>query len=305
MPTLPTTQLYRDNDQTRVIFTAEINPQAFLAQRSSLGVVLRIPVMLTPLTSATPLALCGTLGLPNEQCGIPIPEQPFSRHDQYLDVPISDEQIARLERARAGKQLVLEIKLRGLAMISDSLAIVASNFAPPLTIARDEWLGILEQLNAGRRRLVELPVAPRTDGPWSRVSEHLERASWRLAGGDAGGSLSESRTASERLIEAIGADIGRSRQPSDKALYNYACAVAGIIADSHRDRSGDPYEVISGCVGLVYSVFAMASETHNGLAHIERLNAELALNTLGGLYSYTAQAGLRAVTAPETTTAEP
>ena len=299
MPTLPTVQLYRDSNPGQIIFNVEVNPQALLAQRTSLGAALRIPAALTPVVhNAHPLTLYGAIGLPNEQGGISIPDQPFGRYDQYLEIPMTDEQLARLERARAGQQLVLEIRLRGLAMIGETPVIVAANYAPSLTIPRDEWLRVLEQLDGGCRRLIELPAPPRTDGMWARVSEHLQRASWRLAAGDPGGALSEARTASERLIEAIGADVGRPRQAStDKALYNYASAIASIIATAHKERTGDPYEVVSGSVSLVYSVFAMASETHNGLDRIERLNAELAVATLSALYAYAAQAALRSITA--------
>lgn len=61
-----------------------------------------------------PFLFEGTFCWPGEHVGLMIPLQTVGGGTAELNVPISDEQIASLERKRAGKELRVELDLRAV-----------------------------------------------------------------------------------------------------------------------------------------------------------------------------------------------
>jgi hypothetical protein len=236
------------------------------------------------------LIVSGVLSWTGELDGLIIPAQPIVNNRPFLSAPISDEQIVRIERKRAGGQVMLDLRLNGIGTVSNSTWVLSSNFAPTVVVPRDKWLEVLVALGAGTRRIVELPPPPEARGPkWDEAARRIEAASWRLSSGDAGAALSESRTAYERTLEALGDELGRPRKEKE-ALKNFADVVATRIDGSHLDRSDDAYVVLAATVRLAAITFGFASHpVHRGLDTTERINAELALQLISTLYTYFAR----------------
>lgn len=252
-----------------------------------------VPVERDNRFQGTPLLVSGQLRWSGEPDGLMIPTQPLPANRPFLVVPITDEQIARIESKRAGGQATFDLALSAIGIVSNSTWILSPSFAPPVVVPRDDWLKVLEQLGAGSRRIVELPAPPQAQGPkWADASGRIEAASWRLSSGDPGGAMSETRTAYERLLEALGDELGRSRLEKEP-LKNFAEAIASVAEAGHTDRSDDAMAVLAGAIRLAATTFAFASHpVHRGLDTTERINAELALQTVTALYTYLARVAL-------------
>ncbi|MGH7747331.1 MAG: hypothetical protein ACREQ5_21620, partial [Candidatus Dormibacteria bacterium] len=150
-------------------------PQLLRAIPSRFGPTLALPVQLRAESSMRPVLVVGTLCWPSELSGLPVPAQPILRNPVELRIPLSDEQLARLEAHRAGHELALELRLRGLAQFNTSTIPVSSGHNPTtILIPRDRWLAVLDQCGFGKRRLIELPPPPPApDDAWGAVTGQL------------------------------------------------------------------------------------------------------------------------------------
>jgi hypothetical protein len=124
-----------------------------------------IPIQRDTRFQGTPLIVSGVLSWTGELDGLIIPAQPIVNNRPFLSAPISDEQIVRIERKRAGGQVMLDLRLNGIGTVSNSTWVLSSNFAPTVVVPRDKWLEVLVALGAGTRRIVELPPPPEARGP--------------------------------------------------------------------------------------------------------------------------------------------
>jgi hypothetical protein len=285
---LPTLYLARDNGIGEGVASLAVDVLRICGIRSSIGLALALPVEINTFGRATILQISGSFGFPNESTGLEIPTQPLVFNSEYLSIPISESQLARIERVRSGKPLVLEARIRAIALINDVPHVVVAQNPLTLPVPLEKWLEVLETLNQGRRRLIELPAIQNpVDPSWASASEQLEKASWRLAAGDSGGSMSETRSALERVVEAVGLAVGRPRTPTDTAMKNYVEAVIAAAKARHTPRSADPYRVLESCLQLTIAVFQYSSDVaHQGLDAADRVSADLALSLTAALYSY-------------------
>ena len=157
-----------------------------------------------------------------------------------------------------------------------------------LVTPRDEWIRILAGMGYGQRRLVELPPPPSgLGGLWEAAVQRIDAGAARLAAGDSGVSLAETRIATERLIEAIGESIGR---PRNGGLRPSADAIVAELLRRHVDRSADPYGLLAKSIGLIVEIFSFASEPgHNAFDGSDRRDAELALSLITAVYVFSAR----------------
>lgn len=126
------------------------------------------------------ISLEGWIGLGNvteNDARLPIPSQVVWPVPQYrLQVPITGAQIEAIEEARKGGQVNLTVWLGGVASSDQGLVAVQSTNSSWLTIERERWLAVLQQLGAGTRRLVELPEPrlPRGAQHWAECMRLLD-----------------------------------------------------------------------------------------------------------------------------------
>jgi hypothetical protein len=259
----------------------------FNGDRSTFGGVLKLPVELSRDLPGTPLMLAGTLRLTGETEGLSIPAQTMLVNENTIRIPISDEQLARLEDKRLGKAPMFELFLRGIGTVDGSIVILNSHHPVNLPVPLEEWLKVLDQLGFGKRRLIELPPAPARAGKtWAAAAAQIQEASRRLSKGDSGGAMLEARNALQRTLEAAGESIGRP-QAEKEAFTNFGKALAAGLRSRHVDRSDDPHAVLADAVTLAISTFGFGSDPgHTSLTNTERVHAELAISVATALYTY-------------------
>jgi hypothetical protein len=264
--------------------------QRFDADRSTFGGVLLLPAELSQGFKGTPLMLAGTLRLAGEREGLAIPAQSVIMNENTLRIPISDDQVARLEEKRSGAEPIFELSLRGTGIVDGVAAVLNSSHPVCLTVPLPRWIKALEGLGFGRRRLIELPPPPTRDGAlWEAASAQIQAATGRLTTADLGAAIAEARIALQRTIEAVGACVGRS--PVKGAPFGpYADQIAAILDGMHQKKSDDPFQALADAVRLAKSCAGVASDPpHTGLSVAERVHAELALSIATALYTYFAR----------------
>ena len=164
----------------------QIDPAVIAGGRGTFGPVLFLPYTLPKQEEASAplhlLSLEGWIGLGNDtdsSARLLIPSQIIWPGPQYrLQVPLTDAQIEAIEQVRNGNLVNLIVWLGGLAFGGQSLVPVQSSSSGYLTIERERWLTVLQQLGAGTRRLVELPEPRLPQGvpPWTECVRLLEGA---------------------------------------------------------------------------------------------------------------------------------
>lgn len=276
------------------LLTFQTNAAQTAASRSVAGGLLQLPFASVPSEGQRPpfevVLISGFLCWGNEPSGLLVPAQAVVYGMQYLDVPITDEQIERLERLRDGGDALFALQVRALVRIPDGVVAANLTHATQYTIPREKWLALLEQLGFGKRRLIELPSVPTgLGGKWDEASSLLASATRRLAAGDVGAALGEGRTAMERSLGAIGAAIGRPRGDGE-SVRTFVDALVVELDDKHVSRSEDPYAALAQSVRLAYELFGFASDPgHKGLHVGDRATAELGLTLATALYVYFAR----------------
>ncbi len=290
----------------RINFSADDRPAAPVAayevnaaqrtggNRGSLGTSIQLPLEPVRALVGVPLLVWGTLSWNSEHEGIAIPAQSVSRMTipAMLSIPITDEQITRIETKRAGGPALFDLRLKSLVLVDGNVASCTSdNFPTLIVIPLDEWIKILAMLGYGERRLIELPPAPAAkSAEWRDALKQIAAASQRLAKGDAGAAIGEVRIAMDRLVEGLGVELGRPRADKEPSK-NYFAVIAGEVRKLHLARSDDPYEVLARTIELASAIHEFSSDPmHNGLTASERSDAELAITTASALYSYVVRA---------------
>lgn len=294
---LPTISLQYDTDG-QTLATFECDPSRITGRRSFAGGMLWLPFQQMGKTynGAAITFVYGQLAMFADESGLPIPAQPLIRNKGHLEVPITDEQLAALERERGGRLLEMRLIVEGTATYNGGTVGVRSPHAPTLQI-HEKWLTTLNALGFGSRRIVELPAMPTNiGGSWDDAAQRIQQATQRIAAGDVGVALAETRIALERTVESIGALLGRPREEKE-AVRNYFNAVATLAESRHVSHSDDPFEAIAAAIRLGYATFRWTSEPqHAALNAGERANAELALAIVTALYVYGVR--LRALAPP-------
>jgi len=104
--TLPSIDFFRDGIIGTTVATVRCNiPTRIRGQRSTVGPVLQLPLEAVHERSAKIMMLYGVLKLAGENEGITIPAQSFVINDTQLRIPMTDEELARIETHRAGKEI--------------------------------------------------------------------------------------------------------------------------------------------------------------------------------------------------------
>jgi hypothetical protein len=278
--------------------TIEIDPAEVVGVRSVLGSALLFRFKCTPDLWGDPAvrlhALEGWIAAGSESvvlCGIRIPSQTIY-HDQ-MTVPITDEEIAAIEKGRTDDAAIFRISLMGLATFpnpnhtmeqyvrqADGKMAPDSSHRPDvravrdqngdggqlLRIEREHWLKILEQLGAGKRRLIELPepTLPVGQATWAECIRLLSEATQLFPRGQYPQVLSACRTIIEGVTVVLCAHWGVVKDPktsfntwsrelpthlavlwksdADSAKMFYALLQAGWTwaSQSHHSGSGFP-----------------------------------------------------------------
>src|SRR6266568_603182 len=143
----------------------EVDPAKVAGGRGIFG-----PMLFRPYTLPTPdeasaslrlLSLKAWVGYGNvadSTARLLIPSQIIWPTPQYrLQVPLTDMQIEAIEEERKGERVNLTVWLGGLAYMGRAVVPVQSTTSGYLGIEREHWLTVLRDLDAGARRLVELP----------------------------------------------------------------------------------------------------------------------------------------------------
>ena len=114
----------------------------------------------------------------NETDGLHIPLQALSPNSSVF-VPISDDQLARFEEVRSGREPEFSLRLEVVAQHQDTGEVRVLNhgfYSQRLPISRDSWATILDRCGFGLRLMVELPPPPRDlGGAWDDASRSARR----------------------------------------------------------------------------------------------------------------------------------
>lgn len=269
------------------LVTVEIEGSRVRGSRSAFGPTLHvgIQVIFEP-NKHSPLLFEGMLCWPGEHVGLFIPLQSVGRGTADLIVPISDHQIASLERKRAGGELRFELDLRAIGN-PDEPGVIGRYSCNPriaLDVPRDRWKDALNALGVGTVRIVELPPYPIADEPLKAASVQLESSVRLFSEARYGETIVASLTALERMVESIGSRVGLPRD--EKPFSPYVDELTAKLRG--RNKGDDPLALIGN---LIKAAFGWSSHpAHQGFNVSERDDALFALNLCTALYSYIAPA---------------
>jgi len=273
-------------EHSTTVVSVMVEPGMMRGSRSTFGPLLHIGMSYVFESPRRPFLFEGTLRWGGETTGITIPLQMVVSMME-LTVSLSDHQVDAIERSRAGKEPVFQLELRALdGPGSDGqLRWYRSPSQFPLMVPREVWQRAIDGFgSAGTFRIVELPAAPPARSPqWARAQNSVASAAQQLAAGRFGESVATSRTALERIAEALGEDVGAHREDTKTPIGSYIDRLARQIAGD-APRQGNDFAVLGQ---LMKSLNAWASEpVHQGFDVSERDEATFALNLCVALYSY-------------------
>lgn len=228
----------------------EIDPSEMQGHRSVFGPALLLRFKCTP--DVHPYAdeirlhsLEGWIGWHSEQGMMPsirIPSQLLDPNTHFLQVPISDEQVEKIEQLRNGEAVILRITLVGLATVRNpalQIAHVVQNSdgstklearpqlelhkllasgdgAQTIRIEREQWLSILREVGFGTRRLIELPQPSLPSGDdmrWEECIRLLTDATQLFRMGRYEQVLGNCRKIVEGVVEVLCNRWGIARDP--------------------------------------------------------------------------------------------
>lgn len=224
------------DEQDRITIRVQIDPTTISGQRGAFGPALFLKYTLSginrDMTGPQLLSLEGWIGWTNETeyaARLRIPSQTLWPNIDSLQVPVTDEQIEAIERHRNSGVVSLTVALAGLATFPMRLpAPPASSPGRPGTsgraspiwqgtvqvqnanvnqvvIERERWLTILQQLEVGTRRLVELPEPrlPRQEPRWAECLRLLEGATQFYRRGEYDQALINCRQIAEGIPQVL------------------------------------------------------------------------------------------------------
>jgi hypothetical protein len=235
---------FRD-EQMRWHFGLEADSARFTGTRTTLGPALLIgTVPSAQPAKITPLVFSGWLFWGNENHGLLIPPQPLRGGHGTLAVPVTDLQLAAIERSRKESEPFFSLSLHMTAQTEDkSVLLLGGHEGRPADlypISGDVWRRALDACGYGRIRIVELPPAPMVDGDWAAAADALVLASDRIRSGDYAGSKVAARTALECMLEAL---EGRLQLKRPRQWGQRVELVAKTIAALHDKNGNDPYDL--------------------------------------------------------------
>jgi hypothetical protein len=294
----PRMDFQQDNAPSQSLLAFEFELARCRGLHSTFGPVFMLPIKrvpnfpLPPEPRADPLLVSGSLSLVGEPCGLAIPGQSWLFNQSELAVPITADQLERLEQKRAGMEPIFELRLQVIGFANGvPMALSPISYHPiTLIIPRDQWLRVLDTMGHGLRRLIELPPAPKGLGDgWDEVTQHFAKSAARLAAGDAGVAMGEARIATERLLEVIGQQLQRPRGEKEH-LQPFCDVLVSKLKKQHRPRTDDPSKTLMYTIELLSELFKFASHPpHTAYDGAERYVAELALSLATTLYGYAAR----------------
>lgn len=300
----------------QIVLRAEADPGHFGGGRTAFGPFLRLQLQ-WPYDPVIPrhraLAVQGALlwsADPGGYGGLAIPLQAVTPNGPVM-IPVSDDQLARLEERRAGGEPNFAVRLEALAQRealsgSDLTLDVAvrtvthgyGNMAQQLPVSRDTWARVLDQCGFGLRRMVELPPAPSgLGGKWDEASASLASAARLLAQGHDEQAIAAVRKALERIVEAVAAAVGEPPRTGKGGFGPYVDKLADRITALPSDRPQNPFPLVSS---LLRATFNFASGyAHGDAAASQRVEAVFAVALGTALYGFAAHGTLAAVAAGE------
>lgn len=272
-----------------LLVAVEVDPSRVRGSRSSFGPLLHVGVQILPESRHKPLLFEGTIRWTGEQIGIPIPMQSIGLGTAELTIPLSDHQVASVERTRASREPIIDLDLCAVGTPNGDgqLGRYRSSFAPSLSVPRDRWKAALDGFGTSTVRIIELPSRTAgTDESWRRAFELLDKASRLLSEARYGEAVTTSRSALERITESVGSQVGYRREGIN--FSNYVDELAKLLKG--RRNGADPFALIGQ---LIRTAFSWSSHpVHQGFDVSERDDAIFAVNLCVALYSYLVRAGI-------------
>lgn len=205
----------------------QIDPAGVWGSRGPFGPMLFLPYKLPKREGSSIsldlLSLEGWIGLGNDtesNARLSIPSQIVWPALYWLQIPLTDAQIEAIERVRNGTQITLIVWLGGVASGNQGPLPVQSTNSSYLTIERERWLTVLQQLGAGNRRLVELPEPglPRDVVQWRECLRLLDGATQLYRSGDYEHALINCRQIVEGILHVLCAAWGLPPQRGGQAF---------------------------------------------------------------------------------------
>lgn len=286
------------NTSSGPVLTLLVDPDAIQGKSSVFGPGIAIRLDLPPgaqgLGAGAVLLLGGQLRCQGEHYGALIPLQVIAPPD-YLNVPLTDDQLFRIEARRKADRAHFELCLRGqLTIANEVVRDVQSDvsYNPRLDVPQDRWMDVLLGMDFGKRQLVELPPpSPARAQQLELVGKHIALAASRLAINDLDGGDRDCRIAIETLVEAIGEWAQRPRGKGDGAFKNYAEAVVKSLEGLHTPKSAEVYEVVAKAVQLSLAIFQSTSDSAHArsLGEVTRPETALLVGLAVSLYSFCVQ----------------
>lgn len=275
----------------------QIDPEAISGATGTFGRSLFLPYILPkPETTSTPLRLIslgGWIGWSGETDHIAklyIPLQAIWPAPQYrLQVSITDMQIEAIEENRKGNHVNLVVCLEGLASIGQALEPVHSTSSNWLCIKREHWLEVLQQLGAGTKRLVELPIPklPQDDQVWAECMRLLDEATQLYRSGGYEHALKNCRSIIEGIPYVLCATWNLSRKGAGQSFDKWLQEIGSRLSNAWGKDDSTP-------VALQYLLIGawkwLAPVPHYGAGIPLRETVTFALGLCTDLLHFTAQA---------------
>ncbi len=232
----------------------EIDPALISGCKGTFGPMLCLPYTLPKQEgTSAPLRLLslegwiGCLGNESESdARLLIPSQIIWPAPQYrLQVPVTYTQIEAIEQVRNGGQVTLTVWLGGLVSGGQPLeGLIPVQCSSPghLTIERERWLTVLQQMGTGTRRLVELPEPrlPRGEQHWAECMRLLDEATRFYRGGDYEHALVNCRKIVEGIPHVLCPVWGLSQQRSGQSFEDWTKEMKNRLSTAWREDQWTP-----------------------------------------------------------------
>jgi hypothetical protein len=234
----------------------------------------------------------GWIGLGNvteSDARLAIPSQIVWPAPQYrLQAPITGAQIEAIEEARKGGQVNLTVWLGGVASGGQGLLPVQSTNSSWLTIERERWLAVLQQLGAGTRRLVELPepCLPREIPGWAECVRLLDGATQLYRSGDYEHALASCRQVIEGIPHVLCTAWGLPPQRDGQAFAGWTKEMENRLSAAWQNDDLTP--------GMLQTMIAgawrwLAPTPHYGTGIPQREDVTFALGLCTDLLQFAGQ----------------
>ncbi len=270
------------SDQHNTTFEIQVDPSRLRGARGLAGPALYIDYTVRsqgPLAShARLVSLSGWMGWrsePEELLTLRIPFQTVRVNRMTMKIPMSDGQIEMIEATRGGGPVSLLLALTGLASIPVAVHQQSQGTKPfvvcetcevgydtgqhlPLDIGREQWLGVLEKLGAGKRRLVELPEPKslRDQKRWAECIRLMDKATLQHRSGEHESALETCR----KIVEGVASVLcERWGVQSADSFGKRIKELAGRLSDAWPEDP-DAAALLSSLIGAAWS---WASPAHH------------------------------------------